>query len=377
MNPPTLFGHLAGRFVVQQENLATEALAYILGRSAPARAALIAVLNEVGAGLPPDLRFRTQAAGDDGAIPDLVGEDPEGRQVLLVEAKFWAGLTDAQPVRYLERLDAAGGRSLVFVAPALRARLLWGTLLGRCRERGIAVEEEDGRTGGSDVFAGTTPSGARLVLVSWRVILDAVLAALERSDDPGTAADVRQLQGLCDRMDAGSFLPLTSEELTGALPGRIVQYGQIADDVVTVLAQAGEVSTKGLRASAGNGWYGRYMSVGAAGCLLKFSAVRWAASAPTPLWLGVYGPGWKRNPALNDRLRQYGHDRHVTVEVAADGSVDLAITLPTGVERDVVVRSVLAQLRPALALVRESATAEQSGPAPLPDVLADPGGPAS
>ena len=31
------------------------------------------------------------------------------------------------------------GRALVFVAPALRARLLWGTLLSRCREKGIAV----------------------------------------------------------------------------------------------------------------------------------------------------------------------------------------------------------------------------------------------
>jgi hypothetical protein len=45
MSRDTLFGHLADRFVVQRENLATEALAYILSRSQPARLALGQLLS--------------------------------------------------------------------------------------------------------------------------------------------------------------------------------------------------------------------------------------------------------------------------------------------------------------------------------------------
>ena len=106
MSRDTLFGHLADRFVVQRENLATEALAYILSRSQPARLALGQLLFLGGVVIPESLSFRTQAAGEDHAIPDLVGENEQGQQVLIMEAKFWAGLTDAQPVDYLRPYSA-------------------------------------------------------------------------------------------------------------------------------------------------------------------------------------------------------------------------------------------------------------------------------
>ena len=88
-NTPPLLAHLAARFVSQRENLATEALAYILSRSEAARSATIRTFRLLGVDLPDQLTFRTQAADADDAIPDLVGEDASRKQHLIVEAKFW------------------------------------------------------------------------------------------------------------------------------------------------------------------------------------------------------------------------------------------------------------------------------------------------
>ena len=50
--------------------------------------------------------------------PDLVGLDRTmGKECVLIEAKFWAGLTDRQPKAYLDRLDP--GKALLFVAPGI------------------------------------------------------------------------------------------------------------------------------------------------------------------------------------------------------------------------------------------------------------------
>jgi hypothetical protein len=104
----SLFGHLATRFGSHPENLATEALNYILGRSDEARDALVRFARLTVPALEGELRFRTQDfLSDDGAIPDLVGVGKGGATPLVIEAKFDAGLTDNQPVTYLRRLPPA------------------------------------------------------------------------------------------------------------------------------------------------------------------------------------------------------------------------------------------------------------------------------
>jgi hypothetical protein len=93
----SLFGHLALRFASHPENLATEALAYILAESPTGRNAFVDFLGTFVEGLPRDFTFRTQATGEGNEIPDLVGIDDLAHEVVIAEAKFWAGLTDNQP----------------------------------------------------------------------------------------------------------------------------------------------------------------------------------------------------------------------------------------------------------------------------------------
>jgi hypothetical protein len=101
-----LFGHLVSRFSTSPENLATEALAFIVNRSAPMREALRRLVGRTGVELPSLARFCSQTGDQQGNIPDLVGLDAMGAERLFIENKFWAGLTENQPAGYLEGAEA-------------------------------------------------------------------------------------------------------------------------------------------------------------------------------------------------------------------------------------------------------------------------------
>ena len=120
----TLLSSLAFRFTTPKENLAVEALAHVLRASVTARRALIGAVVAAGLELPSDLTFRTQVPSDNLGRPDLVGFDDQRLEALIVEAKFWAGLTEHQPVSYLRQLPAGRPSALLFVAPETRIAVL-------------------------------------------------------------------------------------------------------------------------------------------------------------------------------------------------------------------------------------------------------------
>ena len=76
--PDTLFGHLALRFSSHPENLATEALLYLLNKSRDAKGLFAGYLSGHGQEFPPVTRFNSQVSSDDNTIPDLVGTDMAG-----------------------------------------------------------------------------------------------------------------------------------------------------------------------------------------------------------------------------------------------------------------------------------------------------------
>lgn len=177
MQTETLFGHLVTRFSTQPENLATESLSYIINRSNTAKRAFLRYLSQVTVELPENLRFQTQASGEDSAIPDLVGIDVDGDQVFLIEAKFWAGLTDNQPITYLKRLPENKNGILLFIAPALRFQTLWPELLRRCGNGAIVFKQEKAISDELNVVHLT--ANHILTLVSWRSVLSVILQELD------------------------------------------------------------------------------------------------------------------------------------------------------------------------------------------------------
>ena len=80
-----------------------------------------------------DLSFTTQNSGDKLERPDISGFDNDGKEVLILEAKFWASLTDNQPIEYLNRLKS-NNSALVFICPTLRVRPVFDGLFERVKK---------------------------------------------------------------------------------------------------------------------------------------------------------------------------------------------------------------------------------------------------
>ena len=99
----TVFSHIVQKCLPEYfENIATEALAFILHSDESARSGIMKFLRGIAPGLPPSLHFHTQQT-DDKTRPDMCGFDGTTVRV-FIENKFWAGLTENQPVHYPIRL---------------------------------------------------------------------------------------------------------------------------------------------------------------------------------------------------------------------------------------------------------------------------------
>lgn len=179
-----------------------------------------------------------------------------------------------------------------------------------------------------------------MALVSWRALLQRMTVALERVGDFQRLADIRQLNGLCEKMDSTAFQPLLSEELTSTIGNRVLQFGKLASDWTDTLVSRGDADTKGLRATGGNGWFGRYLRLRGYAGFLHFSAWKWANWGESPIWLWLKGPNWKVSPHVSKALKASGIPFR---DSAKDGCV-IPIELLYGVEKEAVTAHALQQI---------------------------------
>lgn len=120
----TVFSHIIQkRFSQVNEDVATDALAFVLHSSESTRNGMMKLLRGIAPDMP-GLRFRTQQT--EGSIrPDMWGYDGNEPRV-FVENKFWAGLTDSQPISYLRQLaDYSQPAILLVVVPDAREQTMW------------------------------------------------------------------------------------------------------------------------------------------------------------------------------------------------------------------------------------------------------------
>ena len=342
MENNSLFGHLASRFSAHPENLSTEALNYILTRSTIARKTFLKFLDQVGIELPEDLSFRTQMAEDEGAIPDLVGKDENGNQVLIVEAKFWAALTDNQPVTYLNYLPNNLGGVLLFIAPSLRFQTIWGELVRRCNNAGITVKSFP-KTNTGLIF-GKIGSDQAIVLATWRSILSFMLQALESEGEFEIASDIRQLQGLCESMDREAFLPIHAEEFGPLIAKRFLQYYDLVDKVLYRIKEEGLADTKGLTQGSKRECYKRFFSMKGFGCSIAFHRDYWATLRETPLWITVKSGDFKFSHKAKDLLSKLELQEPSRL-IQINDELAIPLYLATGVEENDVIEDLVNQVK--------------------------------
>lgn len=333
----TLLAYLVPRVTHSTENTAIEALGYILSRSEACRGALRDVLRSGGAEVGPIARVETEVSDEKGGRPDLAGFDDHGRERLLIEVKFWAGLQPGQPNAYLKRLirsDASGPSALLFVAPAARLETLWDEVLRRANAGEIEV------SGAPDLKSAVIGGGeCRLILTSWAALLGAMAVRASAAGDSATALDIRQLLGLANRMDEEAFLPIQSEELGPNIPRRLLGLPRLVDDAIARGREAQWI-TKDGGGSAGRNSYGHSFLLWDIHVWFGVDFKRWAQNGDTPLWLEL-----SKGPGRAGRKSAVGYNAARRALGLASDVAYVEIHLPVGVEYDAVLDDVVGQLK--------------------------------
>ena len=338
----TVFSYIVQkRFSQEYENIATEALAFILQSDESARAGLMKLLRGIAPGLP-SLIFRTQQT-DGNARPDMWGFDGTVARV-FIENKFWAGLTENQPVTYLQLLAKQPQPTvLLVVVPAAREETIWRELLRRLRDANISVSSRD--TSAAIVRSGETALGPVLALMSWEKLLSTIEMELA---DEAAKNDLRQLRALCDAADSQAFKPISSTELTDQrTPAFILQLRDIVEMAVDLAVTEGILSKEGLKPQSDWTRIGRYVWVSSqAGACAWFGThfELWRDHGGTPLWLAFYESSYGRAVEVRGLLEPWGARKGVLSANHKNHFV-FAINLLTGEEKEQVVRFVVDQLK--------------------------------
>ncbi len=340
----TVFSHIIQRRYSQEyENIATDALAFIVQSSPAARTGLMKVLRGIAPDLP-NLQFRTQQSKG-SARPDMGGYDDLVKPRVFLENKFWAGLTENQPVVYLRLLEECPRPAvLLVVVPVARQGTVWHELRSRLRDAQVGASEQEPSVGLS--HAVTTDAGPILALTSWAKLLSAIEAEL--TDEPRTLNDLLQLRALCDAADSDAFVPLSAAELTDQrTPAFILQMSLIVQRVVDHGVAQGFLKVGRLKPMSNWEQIGRYMSFVAAkeiGAWIGTDFLLWRSHGRTPLWLRFPAGDWGHAAEVRTLLEPWAESKGLPYAMDNDWMA-VGIDLVTGEELDLVVKSVADRLK--------------------------------
>lgn len=293
----SLLAHLYSRIRGSQEDIATMALQYLLEQSDALSSAYTHLLSaSLGVELDDNLRYFCQAVGEDQERPDMAGIDSVGRERVLCEMKFYAGLTHKQPINYLDRLKEKQGQGLIIICPKARITSLWMKLKELCAVREVqAVHEHCVRV-----------DGLALSIITWAEVLNhlhkvASTSAIEY------LSDIHQLEGYCAQMDSDAFIPFESTELTAENAKRFEHFYEVIDETAKLIVADGSVtaSHKG-KASAYRAGYERKLIVDdfIVSLLYDRNLRKSDISAETPFWVSISNKDWQQPEDFRKRFLQ-------------------------------------------------------------------------
>lgn len=336
--------------VRSEEDLATTALAHVL-RTFPVVAE---EFNRI-LGVPSASMWSSQVHLDDGegsrGRPDLVARF-QGEARALVEAKFLAGLTAAQPSHYLNMLGSDG--VLLFLVPADRLAYLQREVLRRVRDMpSVAVEEARDATeaGRATVVFG---DGRRCALrfLAWDALLSDLLKAAERNGSQDALADIQQIISLARAIEGEAFIPFTSEQLTsGEIPRVNLQIRGILGSIRRELIERGYRSIGNLTTTS-SGW---------AGTSLEFADLRWSIFESWESWQRFgHSPIWftldAEDRAVHLRLLEAWFDDSalgaVRIEDWRTPTIAAPLLIPPAADRHEVLESMVQQVDDLVQRVR-------------------------
>ncbi|MCY3991338.1 MAG: hypothetical protein OXF50_08960 [Caldilineaceae bacterium] len=337
----TLLAQLSNTFNQHPELVATEALGHILAGSEPAREALRAFLQAYMLDIGKIATVETEKIGDELERPDLACSDQAGNERLLIEAKFWAGLTGNQPVTYLRRLRDTRASALLVVAPFLRFEELWPELKRRVSETDD-IEWTDGGEDGEVRWA-STGKHRLLMLASWRHVLDRLATRASAAGEMQSTNDIQQLKGLADLQDSEAFLPLRAEQLGPEFPRLHGHLLRLFYDATDRIVETGLAVTRDMKKVRFDSGRIQYMELGGFNSWFGTDYDYWFNYRQTPLWFGFQQGAWSE------------HEETILSKIASlrlreppkfiEAKRVIPITLLTGVEYNAVLDDVVSQLK--------------------------------
>jgi hypothetical protein len=339
----TVFSHIIQkRYSKSYEDIATDALAYILTTYKSSYNEMMKFLRGILPGLP-DIQFQVQVG--EGAIrPDLWGY--RGLDTFLyIENKFWAGLTENQPVSYLYELaNHSQPTLLLMILPGAREQMMIGQLIQRLQQADIQIIPTDKKPK-SVVWCVITSIGPTLAITSWSRLLNNIEAAAE--DDLSAQRDLALLRSLCDAANIDRFMPLNSEDITNQnTPTMLIQMGRIIRESVDKGVREGLFSRKGLTEASTFDGFGRYVRMpdeNGVGAWFGVDFNLWKAHG-TPLWLKYTNSNFGRAAEVEPLLREWNQGDHQLAK-KRDGEFAISINLATGVEKDELIEMIIDQIR--------------------------------
>lgn len=330
-----LFGQLASKFGASPEDLATEGLCHLLHHRVAAEAFVDYLNAQSGQDLPSSLRFSTQEQTENGeGQPDLRGMAGDGSVPLLIESKFWAGLTANQPTGYLRELADTPDSVLLFLAPYSRREYLWPKI----RERAISSVSTDATTG-EQPFILNLPTDTTLLLRSWRDVLDALATAIQAEGGFGDLLeDVHQVQSLRECYSSKGFLPLRGDEIGQDVGRRVRQLTQIVQDL---RARLGEGWDSNTRMATSRNRYTFVTKLHGVDATLGLLYVWWARDGRSPFWMRL---DTETPEQQNRALRALEPQFQTRTGEERPTSILVPLSLRLRVERDEVLNDLAAQL---------------------------------
>ena len=327
-----LLAYIARRHIGGREDVATDALAFILNRSDAARGAFADFLRDGDADPPAIAEARTQYFLPNGTWPDLACLDADGNILALVESKFGATLTASQPAGYWPALPANSPATLLFVAPLYRVNegSLWDDLARRLRDKGYRLGETRQEQNLSSSQEQDGPR--RLMLCSWGLLLDHLAQAALAGRDWQASFEIAELQGLADSVIAGTD------------PQRDENIKTLIRRAVNRLVQSGWANTDGFGVGSGNVFHVRFMRL--AGAYAWFG-IHYGEQRRSnrPLWLAFRDDfGGKYSAVTTDQVRHHLAEMAPISAEIYGGAFCVPIDLPQGDSTEAVLGSLVGQI---------------------------------
>jgi len=339
MKSDTVFGHLVHQFSIHPENLATEALCFILRTSPAASRAFTEFIRQIGFDCPGDLYFETQRGGLDQSIPDMKCHDDKGRLRVIVENKFWAGLTENQPVTYIRELPDGVTALVLFVVPKARLQLVWDEVVARCRNAKIPVNDIERLTAMTAAHLGEEHY---LAATSWTYLLDALSLTVPSAGEIDRRNDIVQLRGLCRTMDEEEILPIRGDELTNLeMARRIINFSDLPFGIVDEAASR-ELCTRKNETNYRHA-SGVYIQIGGYTAWVGFDLIAWRSRGVSPIW--VIFPRSAQIAEIRKKLLRFCTAVPQRFFDSDSGKALVPLFLATGVEKQRIIEDAVNQIR--------------------------------